>query len=73
MDGPLGKPGDWLLEQGKGYIWAFVLAVVVIVPLALLGVVPRDFLILPAALAFPAATVGLLLVLHRGHRRKDHP
>lgn len=63
--GPLGRPGDWLLEQGKGYIYAFFLSVVVLTPLVLLDVLDAAVLVLPAALAFPAGVIGLILLLRR--------
>jgi hypothetical protein len=63
--------GAWLLHQYMGYVWAFVIAAVVVVPLVLLGVLDSAFLALPGGLAFPAAvTLGIAFLRHRLGGRK---
>lgn len=57
--------GAWLLEQAKGYIVGFVVAALTIGPLALLGVIDRQWLVLPAALGITSAFVVPLIWFHR--------
>lgn len=63
--------GAWMLHQYMGFVWAFGLAVVIVPPLVVFGVLDRDALVLPAALAFPAAvTLGIAFARRRLGGRK---
>ena len=62
--------GAWMLHQYFGYVWAFVAASIVTVPAVIAGADPTVLLI-PAALAFPAAvTLGIAFVRRRLGGRK---
>lgn len=63
-------PAAWLLEQSKGYVIAFVLTAVTIGPLALLGVIDRQWLVLPAALGITSMFVIPLILGHRWVMKK---
>lgn len=65
-------PAAWLLEQSKGYVIAFVLTGVTIGPLALLGVIDRQWLVLPGALGITSMFVIPLILGHQWvTRRRD--
>lgn len=62
--------GAWMLHQYMGYVWAFAAASVVVVPAVVAGA-DSTLLLIPAALAFPAAvTLGIAFLRHRLGRGK---
>lgn len=66
----------WMLDQAKGYVVAFALTVLTIVPLVLFGLIDPQWLVVPAAFGITSALLAPLFLGHRyltaRRRRRDH-